>query len=944
MPFIEAPSNFYVGRRYDPEAREVTDDVVYYDSRDLTTHAVVVGMTGSGKTGLCLSLLEEAALDNIPAVIIDPKGDITNLLLVFPDLQPQEFAPWINVDDARRAGMEVGEFAADTAHRWREGLASWGIVPDRLRWMKMASQYSIYTPGSDSGLPVSILASLRAPREGWAGNEEALREKISGLVTALLALVGRNAQPVQDIEHILLSNIFEYAWQRGIDLSIEDIIQQVQRPPFAKLGVMNVDDMVSEKARGKLAMELNNIVAAPSFQSWMNGDPLDFQSLLYQRNGRPRISIFYTAHLNEAERLFITTLLLENALSWMRQQSGTTSLRALLYIDEMFGYFPPYPRNPPTKDPILRLLKQARAFGLGLILATQNPGDLDYKGLTNAGTWFIGRLQAENDKKKVMSGLEAMASMENNLDLKAVDRLISDIQPRVFLMHNVHDTAGPVLVHTRWAMSYLRGPLTRQQVAALMAAQRAALTGTWGTPAPATAAFAPQPAQAAAGFAGAGFAAAHAAYAPSGPPTLPGLPASLPGVARSGGSMPGGVAANSSFYAAQIAAQGAAAAMPPMPGAPAFTEQATAPYVPGTFDSRMAGTVGDAPMQRTTTTANGLPLPPGYVATQPAVSSTMPQFFAPASMTAQQAVGLWQQRTGFTATQLAGTIMAYRPLLLAQATVRFQDKRTQLYTARAYAYQIPELDRAGLVHWEEHVAQAIDPRRLSGEALEQAIFGELSPGLADAKRIAALRREFTDMLYSTATLKIPYNPTLNIYGSPDGDFSQFQAQAQQVAREKRDAEIDALTKKYEGLLDKLEGKQQRTAREIENERQELSKLKREELFTTGEAIFGLLKGQTSFTLSRMSRAQVYKERSQSQLDMKSFDLKQAEEDMRKLQASFEEETRAVNDKWARAAADVQDYTITAFKKDISIDVFGIGWMPYWYAVINGQPVLVAAFQ
>src|SRR5690349_18364136 len=274
MPFIEAPTTFYMGRRYDPSAHRLVDEVVYYDSRDLTTHAVVVGMTGSGKTGLCIDLLEEAVLDNIPAIIIDPKGDITNLLLTFPDFRPEDFEPWVNVDDARRAGLDVKSFAADIAHKWQDGLASWGIVPDRLRWLKGIAKYSIYTPGSDAGLPISILASLAAPREGWAGNEEAHREKINGIVTALLALIGLNVEPVKDKEHVLIANIFEYSWQRGINLTLEDIILQVQKPPFTKLGVLQIDDYMSEKSRTKLAMDMNSIIAAPSFQSWIQGEPL----------------------------------------------------------------------------------------------------------------------------------------------------------------------------------------------------------------------------------------------------------------------------------------------------------------------------------------------------------------------------------------------------------------------------------------------------------------------------------------------------------------------------------------------------------------------------------------------------------------------------------------------------------------------------------------------
>ncbi|MEM6283485.1 MAG: helicase HerA-like domain-containing protein [Chloroflexota bacterium] len=472
MPFIEAPTTFYLGKRYDPGNKRLTEEVVYYDSRDLTTHAVVVGMTGSGKTGLCIDLLEESVLDGIPSIIIDPKGDITNLMLNFPELQPTDFRPWINEDDARRAGLNPDQYSADVAQRWRDGLQSWGIVPDRLKWMQLSAQYSIYTPGSDAGLPISILASLRAPQGGFHLNEEGNREKINGVVTALLSLIGRNAKPTEDPEHVLMANIFEYNWRQGIDMTLETLITQVQQPPFEKLGVFAIDQYISEKKRYKLAMEMNNIIAAPSFQSWIRGEPLDIQNLLYQPNGRPHVSIFYIAHLSQQERMFIITLLLENLLSWMRLQSGTSSLRAILYIDEMFGYFPPYPKNPPTKEPMLRLLKQARAFGIGLILATQNPGDLDYTGLSNAGTWFIGRLQTPNDRKKVMSGLESLATADDNLNLDQVEELIADMEPRTFLMHNVHNDGGPILMHTRWAMSYLRGPLTRQQIRWLMASQR----------------------------------------------------------------------------------------------------------------------------------------------------------------------------------------------------------------------------------------------------------------------------------------------------------------------------------------------------------------------------------------------------------------------------------------------------------------------------------------
>ncbi|NLE50434.1 MAG: ATP-binding protein, partial [Chloroflexi bacterium] len=409
MPFIEAPTTFYLGRRFDPTTRRLIDEVVYYDSRDLTTHAVVVGMTGSGKTGLCITLLEEAVMDNIPSIIIDPKGDITNLMLTFPEMRPEDFEPWVNIDDARRAGQEVDDYAREVAEQWRDGLASWHITPPRMERLKQNARFSIYTPGSDAGLPISILDAMQAPPD-FQADEELHRERISGIVTALLNLIGKQVQPVKDREHVLIANIFEHAWRQGEDLTLEDVILRVQKPPFAKLGVFDVNTFFPEKDRFSLAMELNNIIAAPSFQSWLQGEPLDIQSLLYTPEGKPRVSIFYVAHLNDAERMFIVTLLLENMLAWMRTLSGTTSLRSILYFDEVFGYFPPHPYNPPSKDPLLRLLKQARAFGVGLVLATQNPGDIDYKGLSNAGTWFIGKLQTENDKNRVLAGLESLQS------------------------------------------------------------------------------------------------------------------------------------------------------------------------------------------------------------------------------------------------------------------------------------------------------------------------------------------------------------------------------------------------------------------------------------------------------------------------------------------------------------------------------------------------------
>ena len=455
---------FYLGKLLDPKTHEPTDARLEYDPDDLTTHAVCVGMTGSGKTGLCVTVLEEAALAGLPAILIDPKGDITNLLLQFPELTPEQFQPWVNVDDARRAKQSVEAFAAQTAQEWQGGLAQWGLGPANIKTLKESAEWAVYTPGSDAGRSISILRSLERPDIAWDDNQELLRERIAGICSGLLGLIGVEADPVKSREHILLANIFEHAWKNNQSLDLAELITQVQTPPFPKLGVFEVDRFYPEADRLKLAMALNSIVAAPSFQSWITGEPLDIPALLRTSEGKPRISILYVAHLTDPERMFFITLLLEQVVAWLRAQSGTTSLRGLLYFDEVYGYFPPYPFNPPSKTPLMRLLKQARAFGLGVVLVTQNPGDLDYKGLTNTGTWFIGKLQTERDKARLLEGLETISSANRGgLDLANLDALISSLAPRQFILNNVHSD-GPRLFQTRWAMSYLAGPLTREQI------------------------------------------------------------------------------------------------------------------------------------------------------------------------------------------------------------------------------------------------------------------------------------------------------------------------------------------------------------------------------------------------------------------------------------------------------------------------------------------------
>jgi hypothetical protein len=480
---------FYLGRPYSLAEKKSPGGFVLYDSKDLVTHAVCVGMTGSGKTGLCISLLEEAAIDGIPAIAIDPKGDLTNLLLTFPDLKTEDFLPWINEEDASKKGLSTTDYAAKQAENWKNGLASWSQSGERIQRLRQAADFVIYTPGSTSGIPVSILKSFAPPPQAILEDEELFRERINTTATSLLGIIGIDADPIRSREHILISTLLGLAWKEQRDIGIAGLIQQIQSPPVTKIGVMDLESFYPSKERFDLALALNNLLAAPGFSTWLEGQPLEINSILYTPQGKPKISIFSIAHLNDSERMFFVSLLLNQILGWMRTQSGTTSLRSIVYMDEIFGFFPPV-ANPPSKTPLLTLLKQARAFGVGIVLATQNPVDLDYKGLSNTGTWFIGRLQTERDKARVLEGIEGVAASNGvKWDRAGMEQTLAGLSNRIFLMNNVHDDS-PTIFETRWAMSYLRGPLTRNQIKLLMdpvknkAAGPAPLTAPTVIPAP----------------------------------------------------------------------------------------------------------------------------------------------------------------------------------------------------------------------------------------------------------------------------------------------------------------------------------------------------------------------------------------------------------------------------------------------------------------------------
>ena len=435
---------FYLGKEDD-------ENLTLYKSKHLTTHAMLIGMTGSGKTGLGIGLIEEAAIDNIPSIIVDPKGDMGNLCLAFEDLSAQEFAPWV---DKSKDSQEI-------ASMWQNGLKN--SYQDAKRVKKFASvEKTIYTPGSSAGVGVNILGSFKLPPEEVLEDSDLLASLINATVSSLLALISIDADPINSKEHLLLSNIFYHCYLKRISLTLEDLIGYIASPPFEKIGIMSLKTFYKQADRMKLAMALNGVISSVSFASWIEGEELDIQNMLYDDEGKAKVAIFSIAHLNDQERMFFVTILLNAYINWMRKQSGSSSLKNIFYMDEIFGFFPPS-KNPPSKEPMLLLLKQARAFGCGIVLSTQNPVDLDYKGLSNIGTWFVGKLQTKQDIEKVLEPLLA----KSNLSKEELSHQLSTLKGRHKFLKNVH-SEKTIEFSSRWVLSYLKGPMTKGDIKKLM--------------------------------------------------------------------------------------------------------------------------------------------------------------------------------------------------------------------------------------------------------------------------------------------------------------------------------------------------------------------------------------------------------------------------------------------------------------------------------------------
>ena len=774
---------FYLGKEYDMAERRLLDRLVMYDSRDLTTHAVCIGMTGSGKTGLCISLLEEAAIDGVPAIIIDPKGDIANLLLRFPDLSPAEFLPWINPDDARRKGLSLDAYAVSQADAWRSGLAAWGQDGARIKMLEDAADITIYTPGSDAGIPVSILQSFAAPGLSWESDSELLREKISGTVTALLNLIGIAADPVRSRESILLSTLFEQAWRDGRDLDLVSLIRQVQDPPVRQIGAFDIETFFPAKERFSLAMQLNHLIAAPGFQGWMRGQPLDIPGFLSTPGGKPRHAVFYLAHLNDAERMFFVTLLLHQVLAWVRTQTGTTSLRALLYMDEIFGFFPPT-ANPPSKQPMLSLLKQARAFGLGVVLTTQNPVDLDYKGLANTGTWFIGRLQTDQDRTRVLDGLAGVP----HISREALSGILASLDKRVFLLHNVH-AGAPLTFQTRWAMSYLRGPLSRDQVRELMAGRKSQ---------------------------------ENTAPAPRSPPMQ----------AESAGS----------------------------------------------------------------------PVPPP-------LSPDIPQRFLPAEGIARE----------------TGHALLYTPSLLATGRIHYLNQKMHLDTDEAFSLLFP-FAPDGTVRWDDVESYGAG-EYATGPAPGARFLG--SPEITQAlKKFPGLKQQVVTTLFHTREFRLLSAPALGMVSQPGEPEREFQLRVRLASREKRDAEVDALRRRYEGKIGTLENRLRKAEMTVQKKQADADARKREAMLSAGESVLGILLGGRG---SRSGSSAAGRYRQSTAADMSAREAQEQArllaEEIAGMKQELERETSAISSRWENSLQGIEEIRVKPKKSDIELQSFFLAWAP-----------------
>ncbi len=798
MQSFEKLGVFYLGRLYDIEKKSPLNELLLYDSKDLVTHAVCIGMTGSGKTGLCVSLIEEAAIDGVPAILIDPKGDVVNLLLTFPGLQGQNFLPWINEEDALKKGFSPEEFAAQQAALWREGLQKWGQDGSRIKRLRDSAEFLVYTPGSNAGLQISILKSFAAPPPEIIQDEELLQERINTTATSLLSLLGIEADPIKSREHILISNILAQCWRRGEDLDLGRLIQLIQSPPLKRIGVLDLESFYPMKDRFELVMRLNNLLAAPGFSLWLEGDPLDVNQLLYSPSGKPRITIFYIAHLNDAQRMFFVSLLLNQIVGWMRTQSGTTSLRAILYIDEVFGFLPPV-ANPPSKLPLITLLKQARAFGLGVVLATQNPIDLDYKALSNAGTWFLGRLQTERDKERVLDGLEGVAlTSQKQFSRQYFDKVLSGLGKRIFLMNNVREDA-PVVFETRWAMSYLRGPLTREQIKVLaepMKRQQEKVVALQATPVP--------------------------------PPTMaPSTPAAL------------------------------------------------------------------------TITSEKPVIPPG-----------IREYYMPF----KKDVGKQPNPT-------------YKPMLVGAARIQYSVPKEGIYMTVEKVFITPVSEKPVPVNWDEAEEVDVKVSDLLDEPPEDLPYADLPPAAMNPKNYVYWGKDFSNWLLRAQKLQLFRSPSLNELSRPGETERDFRIRLQQIAREKRDQQVEKLRQKYAAAFARLDEQIRRAKMTLEEQQAQAKSREYETAVSLGETILGSFLGRKSSTRATRATREISRTMKERRDKEKAEEnLKALQQEREKLEAQFQAEVSAIEAKTNPLTETFETMWYAASKTNIHVQLVALVWV------------------
>ena len=798
MQDFEKLGVFYLGRNYDIKNKSQLEDLLLYDSKDLVTHAICIGMTGSGKTGLCISLIEEAAIDGIPTIAIDPKGDITNLLLTFPDLKSQDFAPWINEEDAIKKGMSTQDYAEQQANLWRNGLLKWGQDGKRIQRLHESANFTIYTPGSNSGLPISILKSFAAPSIEIREDDELLQERITTTVTSLLGLLGISADPIRSKEHILISTILANSWKQGLDLDIGGLIQQIQNPPMARIGILDIESFYSSKDRFELAMQLNNLLAAPGFSLWLEGEPLDIANLLHSSDGKPKVSIFYTAHLNDAQRMFFTSLLLNQIVGWMRTQSGTTSLRSILYIDEVFGYLPPL-ANPPSKTPLLTLLKQARAFGLGVVLSTQNPVDLDYKAISNAGTWFLGRLQTERDKARLLDGLEgASISGQNQFNRKNMEQILSALGNRVFLMNNIHEDA-PVIFETRWALSYLRGPLTREQIKVLVE--------------------------------------------------------------------------------------------------PFKNRQKTTTPIHDETTSFIAPIVSPIHLRE--------------ISQRPTLPPDIPQYFLQA-----------------TQNQIENQKLVYQPYIIGAAQVRFTNTKNKIDQTNDVIFLTPITNNPLAINWDNSKQTNINISELQRTSQDNILYSDLPQAAFIPKNYNNWNAEFVNWLLKTQKIELYKSQNLNVSSMIGETERDFRIRLQQIAREKRDEEVDKLRQKYISKYAKIDERLRRVQMDVEEHDAQVRDQKYQTAISLGTTLLGGFLGRRTLggiskTTRDLSRSSKKKREREDAME----NLQALKEEKEQLELQFQSEINMLDTKINPATENLENIVITPTKTNIIVRLVALIWSP-----------------